>query len=126
MCKFQMMNDSDGDLFLYVIEIMASNKLGKVREALLLSKTKLAWAANVSTLTIGRIERGYPAVWIQKEKSCSPLATASPMQKRYFKSEGGQDPNANIPNIGAACDIEIRLAYRSVLPVIIHMAEPIF
>ncbi len=50
--------------------IMASNKLRKVRESLLMSKAELAKDANVSTLTIGWIERGYPCRMETKRKSC--------------------------------------------------------
>lgn len=50
------------------IPIMAINKLKKVRESLLVSKAELAKEANVSTLTIERIERGYPCRMETKRK----------------------------------------------------------
>ncbi|MEK6758393.1 MAG: helix-turn-helix domain-containing protein [Deltaproteobacteria bacterium] len=36
------------------------NNLKKIREAMLLSKSELARKAGISTLTIDRIEKGYP------------------------------------------------------------------
>jgi len=48
---------------LYVYEsryFMSGNSLKKVRESLLMSKTELARKANVSPITIARIEKGLP------------------------------------------------------------------
>ena len=39
---------------------MGKNSLSKVRESLLMSKAELARKANVSPITIARIERGEP------------------------------------------------------------------
>ncbi len=39
---------------------MSSNSLKKVRESLLMSKTELARKADVSPITIARIEKGMP------------------------------------------------------------------
>jgi DNA-binding XRE family transcriptional regulator len=39
---------------------MSGNSLKKVRESLLMSKTELARKANVSPITIARIEKGMP------------------------------------------------------------------
>ena len=39
---------------------MASNKLRQIRESLLMSKSELAREANVSPITISRIEEGKP------------------------------------------------------------------
>ncbi len=39
---------------------MAKNSLKKIRESLLMSKAELARKANVSPITIGRIENGMP------------------------------------------------------------------
>ncbi len=39
---------------------MAKNSLKKIRESLLMSKAELARKANVSPITIGRIEGGMP------------------------------------------------------------------
>ncbi len=39
---------------------MSANSLKKVRESLLMSKTELARKANVSPITIARIEKGMP------------------------------------------------------------------
>jgi DNA-binding XRE family transcriptional regulator len=39
---------------------MTGNRVKKIRESLLMSKTELARKANVSPITIARIERGMP------------------------------------------------------------------
>jgi len=39
---------------------MKSNHLRKIRESLLMSKTELARKANVSPITIARVEKGMP------------------------------------------------------------------
>jgi DNA-binding XRE family transcriptional regulator len=39
---------------------MNGNRVKKIRESLLMSKTELARKANVSPITIARIERGMP------------------------------------------------------------------
>ena len=39
---------------------MKGNRVKKIRESLLMSKTELARKANVSPITIGRIEKGMP------------------------------------------------------------------
>ncbi|MGA9177757.1 MAG: helix-turn-helix transcriptional regulator [Desulfobacterales bacterium] len=39
---------------------MKGNRVKKIRESLLMSKTELARKANVSPITIARIERGMP------------------------------------------------------------------
>ena len=39
---------------------MKANRVKKVRESLLMSKTELARKANVSPITIARIEKGMP------------------------------------------------------------------
>ena len=39
---------------------MRGNRVKKIRESLLMSKTELARKANVSPITIARIERGMP------------------------------------------------------------------
>ena len=39
---------------------MSANSLKKFRESFLMSKTELARKANVSPITIGRIEKGMP------------------------------------------------------------------
>ncbi|UCD31082.1 MAG: helix-turn-helix transcriptional regulator [Desulfobacterales bacterium] len=39
---------------------MKANSLKKIRESLLMSKTELAKKANVSPITIARIEKGLP------------------------------------------------------------------
>ena len=46
--------------FLIRLINMAKNHLKKIRESLMLSKTELARKANVSPITITRIEQGLP------------------------------------------------------------------
>ena len=63
---------------------MASNKLRKVRESLLMSKAELAKDAKVSTLTIGRIERGYPCRMETKRKILLALGYRLADAKKIF------------------------------------------
>ena len=63
---------------------MASNKLRKVRESLLMSKAELAKDAKVTTLTIGRIERGYPCRMETKSKILLALGYSLADAKKIF------------------------------------------
>jgi DNA-binding XRE family transcriptional regulator len=63
---------------------MASNKLRKVREFLLMSKAELAKDAKVTTLTIGRIERGYPCRMETKRKILLALGYRLADAKKIF------------------------------------------
>ncbi|MGB5156096.1 helix-turn-helix domain-containing protein [Desulfobacterium sp. N47] len=47
---------------------MAINSLKKIRESLMMSKAELARKANVSTITISRIEEGLPCRMETKRK----------------------------------------------------------
>ena len=48
--------------------LMAKNSLKKIREAMLMSKSELARKANVSPITIDRIEKGLPCRMETKRK----------------------------------------------------------
>jgi DNA-binding XRE family transcriptional regulator len=50
-----------------------NNKLRKVRESLLLSKSELARKAGISPLTVDRIERGFPCRVDTKRKIINAL-----------------------------------------------------
>lgn len=52
---------------------MSRNNLKKIREGMLLSKSELARQANVSPLTIDRIEKGYPCRMETKRKIIQAL-----------------------------------------------------
>jgi len=47
---------------------MGSNSLKKIREALLMSKAELSRKANISAVTIARIEKGMPCRMETKRK----------------------------------------------------------
>lgn len=47
---------------------MPSNRLKRIRESLMMSKAELARKANVSPITIGRIEKGMPCRMETKRK----------------------------------------------------------
>ena len=47
---------------------MGKNSLKKIRESLLMSKAELSRKANVSPVTIARIEKGYPCRMETKRK----------------------------------------------------------
>lgn len=65
---------------------MASNKLRKVRESLLMSKAELAKDAKVTTLTIGRIERGYPCRMETKRKILLALGYSLADAEKIFSN----------------------------------------
>ncbi len=50
------------------VTIMTKNSLKKIRESLLMSKSELAREANVSPITITRIEQGMPCRMETKRK----------------------------------------------------------
>ncbi len=52
----------------YLIKQMPKNALKKIRESLLMSKAELARKANISAVTIDRIERGMPCRLETKRK----------------------------------------------------------
>jgi DNA-binding XRE family transcriptional regulator len=63
---------------------MGKNALKKVREELLMSKTELARAANVSPITISRIESGLPCRMETKRKILLALGLDLSEKTRIF------------------------------------------
>lgn len=65
--------------------IMTKNKLKKVREERLLSKSELAKMAGVSPLTIDRIEKDYPCRMETKRKILQALGIKLSDREQIFK-----------------------------------------
>jgi DNA-binding XRE family transcriptional regulator len=64
---------------------MAKNKLKSVRESLLMSKTELAKQADVSPITISRIERGLPCRMETQRKILLALGFKLSDKPKIFK-----------------------------------------
>jgi DNA-binding XRE family transcriptional regulator len=60
------------------------NRLKKVREGMLLSKSELARKAGISPLTIDRIERGYPCRVDTKRKIIQALGINISEKNKVF------------------------------------------
>ncbi len=60
------------------------NRLKKVREGMLLSKSELARKAGISPLTIDRIERGYPCRVDTKRKIIQALGLNISEKNKVF------------------------------------------
>ncbi len=63
---------------------MAVNKLKKIRESMLLSKSELARKAGVSPLTIDRIERGFSCRVDTKRKIIQALGLKISQKDKVF------------------------------------------
>jgi DNA-binding XRE family transcriptional regulator len=63
---------------------MAKNTLRKIRESLLMSKSELAREANVSPITITRIEQGMPCRMETKRKILLALGYSLSDAKKIF------------------------------------------
>lgn len=63
---------------------MAKNHLKEIREALLMSKSELARDANVSPITISRIEEGKPCRLETKRKILLALGYSLSESKKIF------------------------------------------
>jgi DNA-binding XRE family transcriptional regulator len=63
---------------------MAKNSLKKIRESLLMSKSELAREANVSPITISRIEQGMPCRMETKRKILLALGYSLSDAKKIF------------------------------------------
>lgn len=63
---------------------MAKNHLREIREALLMSKSELARDANVSPITITRIEEGMPCRLETKRKILLALGYSLSESKKIF------------------------------------------
>ena len=64
---------------------MAKNKLKAVRESLLMSKTELAKQADVSPITISRIEKGMPCRMETQRKLLLALGFKLSDKPKIFK-----------------------------------------
>jgi DNA-binding XRE family transcriptional regulator len=64
---------------------MAKNNLKSVRESLLMSKTELARQANISPITISRIERGLPCRMETQRKILLALGLKISDKPQIFK-----------------------------------------
>lgn len=64
---------------------MAKNSLKKTRESLLMSKAELARQANVSPITISRIEKGMPCRLETKRKILLALGLKLSDKNKLFK-----------------------------------------
>ena len=67
--------------------IVKKNKLKKIREGMLLSKSELARKAGVSPLTIDRIESGYSCRLDTKRKIIQALGLKLSDRSRVFVSD---------------------------------------
>ncbi|MBW1835631.1 MAG: helix-turn-helix transcriptional regulator [Deltaproteobacteria bacterium] len=63
---------------------MSKNSLKKIRESLLMSKTELSRKANVSPVTIGRIENGMPCRMETKRKIILALGYSLADKNKIF------------------------------------------
>jgi DNA-binding XRE family transcriptional regulator len=64
---------------------MAENNLKETREAMLMSKAELARHANLSPLTIARIEKGFPCRLETQRKILLALGLRPSDKNRIFK-----------------------------------------
>ena len=67
--------------------IAKKNKLKKIREGMLLSKSELARKAGVSPLTIDRIENGYSCRLDTKRKIIQALGLKLSERSRVFEAD---------------------------------------
>ena len=67
--------------------IVKKNKLKKIREGMLLSKSELARKAGVSPLTIDRIENGYSCRLDTKRKIIQALGLNLSERSRVFEAD---------------------------------------
>lgn len=67
--------------------IVKKNKLKKIREGMLLSKSELARKAGVSPLTIDRIENGYSCRLDTKRKIIQALGLKLSERSRVFEAD---------------------------------------
>ena len=66
---------------------MGKNSLKKIRESLLMSKAELSRKANVSPVTIGRIEKGYPCRMETKRKLLLALGFKLSEKNKIFDDD---------------------------------------
>ena len=77
--------DSTTSNYLKVYREMAKNYLNKIRESLLMSKAELARKANVSPITIARIENGQPCRMETKRKILLALGYKLSEKHKIFR-----------------------------------------
>ena len=77
--------DSTTSNYLKVFRDMAKNYLNKIRESLLMSKAELARKANVSPITIARIENGQPCRMETKRKILLALGYKLSEKHKIFR-----------------------------------------
>jgi DNA-binding XRE family transcriptional regulator len=77
--------DSITSTYLKVYREMAKNYLNKIRESLLMSKAELARKANVSPITIARIENGQPCRMETKRKILLALGYKLSEKHKIFR-----------------------------------------
>jgi len=65
---------------------MSTNRLKEYREQILLSKTELARKSGLSTLTIDRIEKGFPCRLDTKRKIIEALGLNISDKDKVFKT----------------------------------------
>ncbi|MGD8893160.1 MAG: helix-turn-helix transcriptional regulator [Desulfobacterales bacterium] len=73
---------------------MVKNNLKKIRESLMISKAELARKANISPITITRIEQGMPCRMETKRKILLALGLKISDEKKVF----GEDMELSIKN----------------------------
>jgi DNA-binding XRE family transcriptional regulator len=64
---------------------MSNNKLKKIRESILMSKAELARKANISPITISRIEKGMPCRMETKRKIILALGLDLSEKRKVFR-----------------------------------------
>jgi DNA-binding XRE family transcriptional regulator len=67
-----------------MVRYMVANKLRQIRESLLMSKSELAREANVSPITISRIEKGKPCRLETQRKIILALGFELQDKKKIF------------------------------------------
>jgi DNA-binding XRE family transcriptional regulator len=66
---------------------MNTNNLRKIREKILLSKAELARKANISPITLDRLEKGYPCIISTKRKILSALGYKLSERNKIFPAD---------------------------------------
>lgn len=64
---------------------MSNNRLKKIRESILMSKAELARKANISPITISRIEKGMPCRMETKRKIILALGLDLSEKRKVFR-----------------------------------------
>jgi DNA-binding XRE family transcriptional regulator len=67
--------------------LISKNSLKKIRESILMSKAELARKANVSPITISRIEKGFPCRMETKRKIIKALGYKLSEKEKIFPED---------------------------------------